>query len=132
MKKIYITIAGMQYYDGGRFVSPGMVLRLKKDPKNRYDTEAVKAELPIVGKAGFVANSTNTVLNGTYSAGRLYDLFGKKCYARVLSVKGTRAIAIILKGKTKKLKKAWKKTLVKDVYTGPQSTKVLVPIVVDE
>lgn len=50
----------------------GNILTLVKEPDNNYDTEAIAVKLDDE-KVGYVANSTNTVVKGTMSAGRLYD-----------------------------------------------------------
>ena len=46
-------------------------------------TEAIRAELPGLGKVGYVANSTHTVKGDCYSAGRLYDKIGNTAVAKV-------------------------------------------------
>jgi len=50
-----------------------MALKLIKEPDNEYDREAIRVELPGLGKIGYVANSTYTVQGESISAGRLYD-----------------------------------------------------------
>ena len=39
-----------------------------------------------VGKVGYVANSTRTVLGECMSAGRIYDRLGKKARGKVLHI----------------------------------------------
>lgn len=39
-----------------------------------------------IGKIGYVANSTYTVVGETLSAGRLYDKIGKKAKAKIVHV----------------------------------------------
>ena len=46
-------------------------------------TEAIRAELPGLGKVGYVANSTHTVVGNCCSAGRLYDKIGNTATAKV-------------------------------------------------
>ena len=46
---------------------------LKKEPDNKYDHEAIQVKVPGLGVIGYVANSVQTVLGESYSAGRLYD-----------------------------------------------------------
>ncbi len=86
MSKVYFTITGLEYRYGSDFLKPGMKVRLKKEPENEYDREAIRVELKGLGKIGYVANSTKTVLGESYSAGRLYDRIGKKAGGRVLFV----------------------------------------------
>ena len=50
----------------------GKMLTLVKEPDNNYDAEAIAVKLDDE-KIGYVANSTNTVVKGTMSAGRVYD-----------------------------------------------------------
>lgn len=73
MKSAYITVTGTRYCFGQNFIEPKMVLRLVKEPDNEYDREAIRVELPGLGKIGYVANSCYTVQGESISAGRLYD-----------------------------------------------------------
>ena len=81
-----ITITGTCHYHGQEFITPGMKIRLIKDPDNEYDREAIRAEVKGLGKIGYVANSPHTVLGESMSAGRLYDKIGDKAKATVLYV----------------------------------------------
>ena len=83
MDKIYITITGMNHYQGTDFLKKGMKVRLIKEPDNDYDREAIRAELEGLGKIGYVANSVGTVLGDSVSAGRLYDKIGDTAEAKV-------------------------------------------------
>ena len=83
MKTIYFTITGMKYYYGSDFLKKGMKVKIKKEPDNKYDSEAIVVELEGLGAIGHVANSTNTVLGESYSAGRIYDMFKKKAKGKV-------------------------------------------------
>ena len=62
MKKIFITITGCNHYLGYGVFRRKMELVLRKEPDNDYDKEAIRAEIPGIGKVGYVANSTHTVL----------------------------------------------------------------------
>ena len=86
MKKVYFTITGMNYYYGTDIVEKGSKVTLVKEPDNKYDKEAILAELPGLGGIGHVANSVNTVLGECYSAGRMYDHFKKKAKGKVIAV----------------------------------------------
>ena len=81
-----ITITGTGHYHGQEFITPGMKIRLVKDPDNEYDREAIRAELKGLGKIGYVANSPHTVIGESMSAGRLYDKIGDTAKATVLYV----------------------------------------------
>ncbi len=86
MEKAYFTITGTHYYFGNDFLEPGMTVRLVKEPDNKYDHEAIKAEMDGLGKIGYVANSVSTVIGESFSAGRLYDKIGDVSYGKVLYV----------------------------------------------
>ena len=86
MKRIFFTLTGTNHYYGTDFLKKGMKIRLKKEPDNEHDKEAICAELKGLGKIGYVANSTYTVIGGSYSAGRLYEHMGKKAKAKILIV----------------------------------------------
>ena len=83
MKKIYFTITGTQYRFGHEFLKPGMKVKLEKEPDNKYDSEAIKVIVNGLGHIGYVANSIHTVKGESWSAGRMYDRFGKKAVGTV-------------------------------------------------
>jgi len=83
MKDLYFTLTGCNHYLGTDFLEKGLTLKLKKEPENQYDHEAIMVKLKGVGKCGYVANSPYTVIGETMSAGRLYDKIGKKAKAKV-------------------------------------------------
>ena len=83
MKSAYITVTGTNHYFGTDFIEPKMSLKLIKEPDNEHDREAIRAELPGLGKIGYVANSTYTVQGESISAGRLYDKIGDTAVATV-------------------------------------------------
>ena len=86
MKRIFFTLTGTNHYYGTDFLKKGMKIRLKKEPDNEHDKEAICAELKGLGKIGYVANSTYTVIGDSYSAGRLYEHMGKRAKAKILIV----------------------------------------------
>ncbi|MBQ1501191.1 MAG: HIRAN domain-containing protein [Firmicutes bacterium] len=61
-----------------KFVEPGMKVKLEKEPDNKFDKEAIIVKMEGLGKIGYVANSVNTVVGESYSAGRLYDKIKKQ------------------------------------------------------
>jgi len=83
MKSAYITVTGTSHYYGMEFIEPRMTLKLVKEPDNEYDREAIRVEMPGLGKIGYVANSTYTVQGESISAGRLYDKIGDTAIATV-------------------------------------------------
>ena len=86
MAKVYFTLTGTKHYYGSEFLEPGMKLQLEKEPDNEYDKEAILVKVDGIGKVGYVANSSYTVLGDSMSAGRLYDRIGKKAKAKVVLV----------------------------------------------
>lgn len=86
MAKQYFTLTGCNHYFGNDFMKKGMKVKLKKDPKNEYDAEAIMVKMKGIGKVGYVANSAYTVQGNTMSAGRLYDKIGKKAKAKIVYV----------------------------------------------
>jgi len=83
MTDLYISIVGINHYFGSEIFKVGQKLILKKDYENKYDDEAIQAELETIGKVGYVANSYQTVAKGTRSAGRIYDTFETACMGQV-------------------------------------------------
>lgn len=83
MAKTYFTLTGTKHYYGRDFLEKGMQVKLIKEPDNDYDREAIRVELPGLGKIGYFANSPYTVAGESMSAGRLYDRFGNKGTATV-------------------------------------------------
>lgn len=81
--KFYVTLTGLNYRFGTAPFSVGQKVKLVKEPENDYDREAIRAELPGLGKVGYVANSTHTVMGDCSSAGRIYDKIDDTATAKV-------------------------------------------------
>ena len=96
MKNIFVTITGHQNYLGLKPYKVGRVVKLVKDKDNEHDEDAIRVELPFIDTIGYIANSTNTVYKGTFSAGRLYDKIGDEAFAQIMFVTHSSAIALIL------------------------------------
>ena len=86
MAKVFITLTGTKHYFGNDFLENGTKIRLEKEPDNEYDKEAIKVIYEGLGKIGYVANSSYTVIGDSMSAGRIYDKIGKKAKAKVVLV----------------------------------------------
>ncbi|MDO4189893.1 MAG: HIRAN domain-containing protein [Lachnospiraceae bacterium] len=82
--KVYFTLTGTNHWYGQAFLKKGMKVKLEKEPDNKYDKEAIKVSVKGLGQIGYVANSHQTVVGESYSAGRLYDKIGKKAKAEVV------------------------------------------------
>lgn len=110
MAKVFITLTGTKHYFGNDFLKKGTKIRLEKEPDNEYDKEAIKITYEGLGKIGYVANSSYTVIGDSMSAGRLYDKIGKKAKAKVVLVTEHGTICSISKKSPlenqKKVKKA--------------------------
>ena len=92
----FITITGLNHYYGKKPFEVGRVFKIIKEPDNDYDDEAICAFLPFIDKIGYVANSTNTVYQGTVSAGRIYDKIDDYAYARTMFITHSSVIALVL------------------------------------
>ncbi|MCQ2527692.1 MAG: HIRAN domain-containing protein [Saccharofermentans sp.] len=97
MEKIYITITGTQFRHGCDWLRRGDIVRLVKEPDNKYDNEAIKVVVEPFGTIGYVANSTKTVIGTCYSAGRLYDKIGDEAEAKVKYVLDDSAVVCKVK-----------------------------------
>ena len=110
MAKVFITLTGTKHYFGNDFLEKGTKIRLEKELDNEYDKEAIKVTYDGLGKIGYVANSSYTVIGDSMSAGRLYDKIGKKAKAKVVLVTDHGTICSISKKSLlenqKKVKKA--------------------------
>lgn len=95
-KNYFVTITGVNYCYGMKPFEVGRVIKLVKEPDNDYDAEAIRAELPFIDKIGYVANSPNTVAKGTFSAGRVYDLFEDETLAQILFVTHASVICLLI------------------------------------
>ncbi len=97
MKDVLITITGLNFRFGSDFIEKGMKVKLKKEPDNTHDKEAIKVDYKGLGTIGYVANSTKTVQGECLSAGRLYDKIGKKAKAKVIIVLDNSVICKVCK-----------------------------------
>ena len=93
---MYITITATHKLHGTKPLKLNSIVKLVKEPDNKYDTEAIACEMIHFGKIGYVANSTNTVVTGCMSAGRVYDKINDEYFARIKFITGQIAIAKIL------------------------------------
>jgi hypothetical protein len=89
---MYITITALQKMYGSKPLKLNAIVKLVKEPDNKYDKEAILVKLPGLGGIGHVANSVNTVMGECYSAGRLYEHFKKKAKGKVVAVTSKGAV----------------------------------------
>lgn len=95
-KDIYFTINAVSLFHGIKVFEVNSLIKLVKEPQNKYDGEAIRVELRYAGPSGYVSNSVKTVAKGTYSAGRLYDKILDTDYGRVKFILGDSIIAKVL------------------------------------
>lgn len=93
---MYITIQSFQNMHGTKPLKLDGLVKLVKEPDNKYDSEAIACEMRYFGKIGYLSNSTNTVVRGTMSSGRLYDKINDEYFARIKFITGQIAIAKVL------------------------------------
>ena len=93
---MYITIQSFNNMHGSKPLKLERLVKLVKEPDNKYDTEAIACEMRYFGKMGYVANSTNTVVMGSMSSGRIYDKINDEYFARIKFITGSIALAKIL------------------------------------
>lgn len=96
MSDKYISIVGTSKYFGMKPLAVNNIVTLIKDKSNDYDHEAIAAEMPMIGKVGYVANNSAYMALGTLSAGRIYDLFDTEIEARVVFTTQTKAICELM------------------------------------
>ena len=72
------------------------LVKLVKEPDNKYDTEAIACEMRHFGKIGYVANSVNSVIKGCMSSGRVFDKIEDEYFAKIHFITENNAIAKIL------------------------------------
>ncbi|WP_299523645.1 HIRAN domain-containing protein [uncultured Methanobrevibacter sp.] len=93
---MYITLIGMKHYFGIKPFKKDGIIKLIKEKDNNYDYEAIKVEMRHAGQVAYVSNSTNTVIRGTMSAGRIYDKILDEDYAQIKFYNNEITIAKIL------------------------------------
>lgn len=93
---MYITVTAFNNLHGDKALKLEGIVKLVKEPSNKYDSEAIACEMRHYGKIGYVANSTQTVVRGTMSAGRLYDKINDVYFAKIKFLKDSTAIAKVL------------------------------------
>jgi hypothetical protein len=93
---MYITITALQKMYGSKPLKLNAIVKLVKEPDNKYDTEAIACEMRYFGKIGYVSNSVNTVVKGSMSAGRVYDKITDEYFAKIKFITDSIAIAKVL------------------------------------
>ncbi len=79
-----------------KIIKVNRIIKLIKEKDNNYDDEAISIEMRYLGKIGYVANSVNTVVRGTQSAGRIYDKIMDTDFAKIKFITKNEIICKIL------------------------------------
>ena len=90
---MYITIIAFNKFHGSKPLKVDGIVKLVKEPDNKYDTEAIACEMRYFGKIGYVANSVSSVVKGCMSSGRVYDKIEDEYFARIKFITDNLAIA---------------------------------------
>lgn len=93
---MFITVIAFNKYHGSKPLELEKIIKLVKEPNNKYDTEAISCEMRYFGKIGYVANSVDSVIKGCMSSGRVFDKIEDEYFARIKFITGNNAIAQIL------------------------------------
>ena len=93
---MFITIIAFNKFHGSKPLKLDGIVKLVKEPDNKYDAEAIACEMRYFGKIGYVANSVSSVVKGCMSSGRIYDKIDDEYFARIKFITDNLAIAKIL------------------------------------
>lgn len=93
---MFITIIAFNKFHGSKPLKLNGIVKLVKEPDNKYDAEAISCEMRYFGKIGYVANSVSSVVKGCMSSGRIYDKIDDEYFARIKFITDNLAIAKIL------------------------------------
>ncbi|MBQ2911596.1 MAG: DNA-binding protein [Clostridia bacterium] len=100
---MYITLTGFNNYYKLKPFAIGNIVMCVKEQNNPYDSDAIKAMLPLIGTVAYVANSVDTVAGGTLSASRIYDKVGDRFFVKVRFTTYTKVICEIIEGDEKEI-----------------------------
>ena len=84
-KSELFTITGRQFYKNNINLTPGMPLKLIKEPDNEHDKDAI-AVYAEDEKIGYVANSEYTLMDKVKSASKLKNIISDNAKAEILFV----------------------------------------------
>ena len=93
---MFITIIAFNKFHGSKPLKLNGIVKLVKEPDNKYDAEAIACEMRYFGRIGYVANSVNSVIKGCMSSGRVYDKIEDEYFARIKFISDHNAIAKVL------------------------------------
>lgn len=93
---LYITITGQKHYYGLLPFVIGASIQLRPEPDNLYDPDAVAVYASVYGKAGYVAQASDTMAEGTISASTLRSMLPTAEKAIIRFIAGEYIIAEIL------------------------------------
>lgn len=81
---VLITVVGIKNYSGNKPFELDNKVYLSKETDNKYDSNAIAVLCDNFGKCGYVANSLETVKQGTHCADIIHGGIGDGCIAEVL------------------------------------------------
>ena len=93
---MYITVIAFDKFYGTKPLKLNGIIKLVKEPDNKYDAEAIACEMRHFGKIGYVANSVNSVIKGCMSSGRVIDKIDDEDFAKIHFITHHDAIAKVL------------------------------------
>ena len=85
---MFVTI-GTKHYLGVESLTIGLI----KEPNNKHDDESIKVETESGVTCGHVANSIDTVVGGSHSAGYIYNSMNDNQKCKIVFILDERAIA---------------------------------------
>ncbi len=96
MNNNLITITGAKHYFGSNIFQVGRYVKLCREQGNSYDTDAIRVDIPMIGKVGYVANTLSTRFKGTQSASVIAKRIKKECTARIRFIANDGVVAEII------------------------------------
>lgn len=108
---MFVTITGFNNYYKLKPFSIGNIIMCVKDAGNPYDSDAIKAMLPLLGTVGYLSNSVDTTAGGTMSASRIYEKVADKFFIKVRFTTYTKVICEILSGDQDEIESLMKQQL---------------------
>ena len=87
---MFITVIAFDKMHGAKPLKLNGIIKLVKEPDNKYDPEAIACEMRHYGKIGYVANSVHSVIKGCMSSGRVYDKIDDEYFAKIKFITGNK------------------------------------------
>lgn len=88
----FITLIDVVEESDKKVFEIGKTIMLKKEIDGKQDREKISAYMPIVGRVGEVGNLRENIVDGTFSASRVYDSVSDVFYGKVMFILGDKII----------------------------------------